>query len=93
MRKTYTPKQKASIALAALGGEQKLAQLSSEFQVHPNQIMQWRDTVRGRAPELFQNNNKQARKDKEKIDELYKIIGQRDTELEWLKKKLQPFDS
>lgn len=93
MRKIYTPKQKASIALAALGGEQKLTQLSSEFQVHPNQIMQWRDTVRKRSPELFQNGNKQIRKDKEKIDELYKIIGQRDTELEWLKKKLQPFDS
>lgn len=93
MRKTYTPKQKASIALAALGGEQKLTQLSSEFQVHPNQIMQWRDTVRKRSSELFQNGDKQVRKDKEKMDELYKIIGQRDTELEWLKKKLQPFDS
>jgi len=31
--------------------------------------------------------------EKEKlIDELYKIIGQRDTELEWLKKKFSIFD-
>ena len=91
MRKTYTPKQKASIALAALGGEQKLTQLSSEYQVHPNQIMQWRDIVKERAPELFQDKRKKAKQDKDNIEELYKIIGQRDTELEWLKKKMRPF--
>ena len=46
------------------------------------------------AKTLFENERKKEVPDKQKlIDELYKIIGQRDTELEWMKKNMLALDT
>lgn len=96
MRKTiYSDKQKAQVALDALKGEKTINQISSQYQVHPTQIQRWKTTAAEGLPGLFSQNDKKDKTltEKEKlIDELYKIIGQRDTELEWLKKKFSIFD-
>ncbi len=86
MRK-YTPKQKASIALAALRGE-KISKLSSDYQLHPNQITRWKKLIEDEAERIFSDKRKKENKSKDKIiDELYKLIGQREVEISWLKKK------
>jgi transposase-like protein len=41
-RRNHTPVFKAKVALEALKGEQTIADLSQRFQVHPNQIMEWK---------------------------------------------------
>ena len=41
------------MALAALKGEQTLAQLAQRFDVHPNQISQWKDELLQRVAEIF----------------------------------------
>ena len=41
-RRTHTPDFKAKVALAAIKGEMTLAQLAEHFDVHPNQITQWK---------------------------------------------------
>ncbi len=41
------------MALTALKGEQTLAQLAQRFDVHPNQITQWKDELLQRAVEVF----------------------------------------
>jgi transposase len=85
--KKHTPKQKASIALAALRGE-KISKLSSDYQIHPNQIVRWKKTIEDEAENIFQDKRAKENKSKsEMIDELYKIIGQREVEISWLKKK------
>jgi transposase-like protein len=87
MKKTYPPKLKASIALAALKGE-PLSKLSSAHEVHAVQIGKWRKLIEDSAPELFADKRKKENHSKDRlIEELYKTIGQRDTELSWLKKK------
>lgn len=94
MKKIFTPQQKATIALAAIKGEQTINQLSSLYEVHPTQVQCWKKIVMDNLPHLFSDKRKKESFDNQKmIDELYRIIGQRDTELSWLKKKLQPFDS
>ena len=41
-RRNHTPAFKAKVALAAIKGERALAELAQQFDVHANQIMQWR---------------------------------------------------
>lgn len=81
---------KAKVALEALRGEKTLAQLSSEFGVHANQIRQWHKQLLHDVPSLFSDRRK--RQDHEKddlISELYRQIGQLKVEVDWLKKKSQ----
>jgi transposase len=85
--KKQTPKQKASIVLAALRGE-KVSKLSSDYQVHPNQINRWKKTAEDELEDIFADNRRKENKSKDRtIDELYKLVGQREMEILWLKKK------
>ena len=90
MRRGHDAALKARVALEALKEEKTMAQLSSEFGVHVNQIRQWRQKLLDELPGLFSDRRK--KKDKEGEDllaELYRQIGQLKVELEWLKKKSQ----
>jgi len=40
----HTPGFKAKVAIAAIKGDRTLAQLSEQFDVHPNQITSWEGT-------------------------------------------------
>ena len=89
MKKYLKASQKAAIVLAALKGEKTVNELSSLYQVHPTQIKRWKKTAEESLAGIFKDKRKKEGKNKDKlIDELYKIIGQRETELAWLKKKL-----
>lgn len=84
-----SPKQKASIALAAIRGE-KISKLSSDYQVHPNQIGKWKKLAENELEILFADKRQKENHSQERIiDELYKTIGQREVEISWLKKKFK----
>ena len=90
MRKHYDAKIRAKVALEAVKGEKTLAELSSEFGVHSNQIRKWRKQLLEFLPDLFTDRRKKKDKDTEElISELYRQIGQLKVELDWLKKKSQ----
>jgi putative transposase len=90
MRKTFTAEQKAVVALAALKGEKNMIQIAGHYEVHPTQVKQWAKQAQEGLPLLFGDKRRKENKDEEiRVEKLYQIIGQRDTELEWLKKKLQ----
>jgi len=52
-RRNHTPAFKAKVALAAIKGELTLAQLAEHFDVHPNQITQWKALLQEGAAEVF----------------------------------------
>ena len=52
-RRTHTPAFKAKVALAAIKGEMTLAQLAEHFDVHPNQITQWKTQLQESAANVF----------------------------------------
>ena len=52
-RRHHTPAFKAKVALAAIKGELTLAQLAEHFDVHPNQITQWKAQLLEGAAEVF----------------------------------------
>jgi putative transposase len=90
--RSFTPQEKSQVALAAIKEEKTMAQISSDFQVHPTQVGLWKKQALDNLPELFKDGRKKEKEKQidrqEELDNLYKIIGRRDTELEWLKKKL-----
>jgi transposase len=47
-RRNHTPAFKAKVALAAIKGEKTLTELAQQFDVHANQITQWRSQLRTR---------------------------------------------
>jgi len=88
MRKNHDGSFKAKVALEALKGEKTMAQLSSEFGVHVNQIRQWRQKLLEELPGLFSDRRQKKEKEREEVpSELYRQIGQLKVELDWLKKK------
>jgi transposase len=52
-RRNHSAAFKAKVALAAVKGEHTLAQLAERFDVHPNQITQWKTELLQRAAEVF----------------------------------------
>jgi len=90
MKKIFTPQQKAAVALAALKGDRTIGQIAGIYEVHPTQIQQWKKTVQENISGIFSDKRrKEGKSEQQLIDELYRVIGQRDIELSWLKKKLQ----
>lgn len=52
-RRNHSPACKAKVALAAIRGESTLAELAEQFDVHPNQITQWRSQLLEGASGVF----------------------------------------
>ena len=52
-RRTHSPAFKAKVALAAIKGEKTLADLAQQFDVHPNQITQWKSQLQEGAAGVF----------------------------------------
>ena len=52
-RRNHSPAFKAKVALAAIKGEKTLAELAQQFDVHPNQITQWRAQLLEGASGIF----------------------------------------
>ncbi|GBE08850.1 transposase [bacterium BMS3Abin11] len=64
-RRNHSPAFKAKVALAALQGEKTLAELSSEYDVHVNQIQTWRKQLKNNMVSLFDSGIDQRRDNEE----------------------------
>lgn len=52
-RLNHSPTFKAKLALDAIRGEKTLAELAKQYDVHPNQITDWKTQMLGRAVNVF----------------------------------------
>lgn len=73
---------KAKVALEAIKGDQTLVELSERFQVHANQIAEWKKVLLEKAPDIF-DKGKSSRKEPD-IKELHAKIGQLAVENDFL---------
>ncbi len=90
-RKRYDSRFKAQVALEAIKNQQTIAQIASEYGVHPTQVNQWKKQVLEELPQLFTKERSQTTSDTDSlVAELYRQIGQLKVELDWLEKKTQP---
>ena len=81
MRKQYSAAFKARVVQELLKEEKTLAQIASEYEVHPTQLKNWRAVALEGLPGLFEKQDNTT--------ELYVEIGKLSTQVNWLKKKLQ----
>lgn len=89
MKQSFSPADKAAVAVAAIKGELSNSEIAGKFSVHPTQIGHWKNHVLKKLPEIFSDKRRKENFDSQRItDDLYKAIGQKDMELEWLKKKI-----
>lgn len=59
-RCNHTAAFKSKVALAAIRGEQTLGELAQQFDVHANQIKQWRDQLLAGAGDVFDREKRSA---------------------------------
>ncbi len=92
MRKNYSGKFKAKVAVEVIREQDTIAELASKYEVHRSLLTRWKKEALEGLPALFST----ARKDKKNsndtqnlIEDLYKQIGQLTVENDWLKKKVE----
>lgn len=88
-RRNHGPAFKAKVALEAIKGEQTLSELSARFQVHPNQIAEWKKQLLERAAEIF---DKGKRSEEPDANELHTKIGKLTMEIDFLSGALGRID-
>ena len=87
-RRRFSPDFKFRVALEAAKGERTMAELSSKYSVHPNQISHWKRQLLDGGATIFARNGTKEEQDQAAIQtDLYEQIGRLKMELEWLKKK------
>jgi transposase-like protein len=90
-RRKHSAEFKAKVALAALREDKTQGQIAGEFAIHPLQVGQWKKQATEGLPELFgRKPERDAAAGAEHEQRLYAKIGELQTELDWLKKKLGP---
>ena len=88
-RKKHNAAFKVKVALAAVKGN-RIAELASEFGVHPNQIYNWKKQLLDGAASVFEGGGSAAEgtANEAQVDLLYRQIGQLKVENDFLARKL-----
>ena len=81
-RRNHSAAFKAKVALEAVKGEQTLVELAERFQVHPNQITEWKKQLLDHADEVFAKGH--APDSGADVRELHAKIGQLTMENDFL---------
>lgn len=90
--KQYSVEEKAKIVIDVMTGELTMAQITSKYGIHVNQIYRWKKEAVESIVSGFKSKSKKAGTGQEDlIKSLYEQIGQLTVEKDWLKKKSSIF--
>ena len=74
-RRNHSSAFKAKVALSAVKGERTVAELAEQFDVHPNQIQDWKKRLVEGAEDVFGGNAVEAQHNEKEVEKLHAKIG------------------
>ena len=87
-RRTHKPEFKAKVAMTAVQGELTMAEMVKKFDVHANQITEWKKQLLSGASDVFGDGVSKTEAAEETIQELHAKIGQLTMENDFLERGL-----
>ena len=95
-KQKVSKEEKAKIVLAILRNDKTANEVAAQYGVHPNIISRWKQTALDGLPDLFEDkrlkiDRNRFNEQEKQLEQACKLVGQRDIELDWLKKKLRVF--
>jgi transposase-like protein len=91
-RRVHDEAFKVKVVLESLKEEKTLAELSSQYEIHANQIGQWRKQFLQNVTQVFSGNKseqEQIQKLESEKEDLHRQIGEQAMDIAYLKKSLK----
>lgn len=88
-RRTHSPEFKSKVAVAAIKGDLTMAEMVKKFDVHANQIAEWKKHLLSGAADVFGRSARQAEATEETVEALHAKIGQLTMENDFLERGLE----
>ena len=88
-RRIHKPEFKARVAMTAVQGELTMAEMVKKFDVHANQVTEWKKQLLSGAADLFGAGVSKTEEAEETIQELHAKIGQLTMENDFLEPGLE----
>ena len=87
-RRNHAAGFKAKVAIAAIKGDKTLAELAEQFDVHPNQISEWKQQLQESATDVFGGGPRTKAAAEPDLKVLHAKIGQLTLENDFLESAL-----
>jgi transposase-like protein len=87
-RRNHLPGFKAKVALAAIKNDKTLAELAEQFDVHQNQISEWKKQLLEQAATVFGSTQEHKAANELRLKDLHAKIGELALENDFLAKAL-----
>lgn len=88
-RRNLSAQLKSRVALEAVREARTVNEIASQFDVHPNQVREWKKQLMAHSASLFEDR-RHGKPDtgEELANRLYEEIGRLKVELDWLQRKV-----
>lgn len=84
-RRNFSAEFKAKVAMEAMSEELTLSELAAKYNIHPNQISQWKRQAKENMVDIFSSKKRQEKSDQTaEIRDLHAKIGQLTVENDFL---------
>ena len=87
-RRNHLPAFKAKVAIEAIKSDKTLAELAEKYELHPNQINDWKKQSLANADTVFGSTHEDKKYTDECIKDMQAKIGQQTLEIDFLSKVL-----